>query len=194
VRKAAATIRTRPTKPKTVERTITKVRWWAEDDCSDIAEEVVDIGNDEACRVGLADEVGRGLELETDDDVTKDETSIVFVIVAAWGDVAEEGLGDTIAAVTVVEAATGSSPFNPSSPEGRRSASSDGRRVGRSLRTRIGRPSMHKMADRVPLMLKIWESPELGNEIRWKRSTHRCSHEHPHPETFKWSRVNDRKK
>ena len=116
----------------------------------------MDIGNDEACGVGLADEVGRGLELETDDDVTKDETSIVFVIVAARGDVAEEGLGDTIAAVTVVEAATGSSPFNPLSPEGRRpAASSDGRRVGRSLRTRIGRPSMHKMADRVPLMLKI---------------------------------------
>lgn len=123
-----------------------------EDDCSDIAEEVVNISDDE---VGLADEVGMGLELETKDDVTKDGTSIVFVVVTAWGDVAEEGLGDTIAAVSVVEAATGSSPFNPPSPEGRRPASSEGRRVDRSLRTRIGRPSMHKMADRVPLMLKI---------------------------------------
>jgi hypothetical protein len=37
----------------------------------------VDIGNDEVRRVGLADEVGRGLELETNDDVTKDESSIV---------------------------------------------------------------------------------------------------------------------
>jgi hypothetical protein len=164
-----------------------------EDDCSDIAEEVVDIGNDEGRRVWLADEVGIGLELETDDDVTKDGTSIVFIVVTAWGDAAEEGLGDTIAAVTVVGAATGSSPFNPPSPEGRRPASPEGRRVGRSLRTRIGRPSMHKMADRVPLMLKIWESPELGNEIRWTRSTHRCSQEHPHPENFKWSRISDRK-
>jgi hypothetical protein len=43
----------------------------------------VDIGNGEARRVGLADEVGIRLELETDDDVTKDETSIVFVVVAA---------------------------------------------------------------------------------------------------------------
>jgi hypothetical protein len=43
----------------------------------------VDIGSDEARRVGLADKVGMGLELETDDDVTKDETSIVFVVVAA---------------------------------------------------------------------------------------------------------------
>jgi hypothetical protein len=42
----------------------------------------VDIGNDETCRVELADEVGIRLELETDDDVTKDEAAIVFVVVA----------------------------------------------------------------------------------------------------------------
>jgi hypothetical protein len=62
-----------------------KVRWWSEDACSDTAEEVMDICVDETCGVGLDEEVRIGLELEpkADDDVAKDETSIVFVVVMA---------------------------------------------------------------------------------------------------------------
>jgi hypothetical protein len=100
------TIRTRPTKPRTAERTMTKVRCRSEDSSFEIPEA---IGKLETLRLGLcaakvaevdtAVEEKLLVELEVFEFMT-DRASVVFVVVTDCG----KAVGETTEAVIVVEA------------------------------------------------------------------------------------------
>jgi hypothetical protein len=142
-------IRTRPTKPRTVERTITKVRCRSEDSSFVIPEA---IGKLEALRLGLcgakvaevdtAVEEKLLVELEVFEFMT-DRASIVFVVVTDCG----KAVGETTEAVVVVEE-TGA-PFRGGSARTRTGGG------GGDARASNGSVKIPKRAMPVPRMSRI---------------------------------------
>jgi hypothetical protein len=101
-------IRTKPTKPRTVESTMTKVRCWSVDPSFVIPEAigVVEVLRLELCtaKVAEVDAADERLLVELEVfEFMKDKTSIVFVVVTSRGEAVEE----TTDAVMVVEAVSG---------------------------------------------------------------------------------------